>query len=1192
MPALAAGQAQTVTQPPTTEEQRALARAAETGKRVEVVGARSEFDTTYANPDGSTFRLEQSVVPVRVKGRNGSWTAPNAQLEKRGDGSFAPKAAAVDLAFSGGGDGAGLVKIGREGRTLAFGWPGRLPAPSIDGDSAVYANVLPDVDLRMTATVEGFREVLVVKTPKAAAAPALKRITFSLKATRLKVSPTEGGGFSGLDANATEVFTAPPALMWDSSAPEPQASGPVAASRATKAGSAIGGDRNQGPVAGDVTAALPIKVAKSAISLVPDAKMLKETDPSAFPLYIDPTVSWGEAERTLLRSDGYKFYNFDNQDDDGGERGKGVGKCGTWGNAYCGPGYVQRLYYEFSPSNLAGKHILGATFRVSEPWAFQCDPRWVDLVRTNNISSATAWSSRPGELDLMVDRNVSAGRGSLCDPDSPDAPIDFTDNPDETNENLTATVRNFAAGRFARLTLMLRAHDEGDPSAWKRFKNDATLVVDYVGKPNYPTPFGFVAGTGRSCSTEIDEPGTISDPTPQVSATARTVVGGSPGAQLRVRFRVEKQTGATWTPLPDFMSPTSGYLGTGQMSEPSVPQTLEEGPLYRIQSWTRSYWNNFGNWLTSPGSVACYFKIDKTAPKAPTVTFNSTYTPCTTTACLPGGGPGVPGSFTFSPAAGDANVVAYQYKQSNELVWKAPKNGATVTETITPQLPGTYQLEVRAKDNAGVNRWGESQVVSFLVKEGQGPIGRWHFDEGSGAAIDSSTTNPANQDNASLSAGATRDDRGRRGELWEDSQGNPLDVPTSDRGLQLNGVSGYATTSGPVLETRASYTVAAWARLDAKTGHMALVSQDGSAVSPFFLSYEKNLDSWYFGVKANDAADGADYWGNKSKSPAQTGVWTHVAGTYDPITKQLSLYVNGVLQGTSLRTSAWSATGPMQIGRSKWNGSSSFYAKGSIDEVTVWQRALQPQEIAKEAQSLSGATGLPDVELVAHWNAAGAGGTTLADATSGYGRSLSASDGATLDGDSIVLDGSDDAATAPGPVVDDSGSFTVTSTVQMDRQKLLGKSVGYVGQVTGQRTADGSAWGLWFKLTGTKTELDDDGNERTVPVGFWSFGRVNKDGSETWVRSDEEADLDSPVRLTGVFDGLSSAGPVLRLYVGLAQNDADKAYTALVGSGDFSVGKGFSAVAWGHYLPGRIGEVRLWAGAMAGKDQIEAVIGD
>ncbi|HET6354888.1 LamG domain-containing protein [Streptomyces sp.] len=1199
MPVLLSAPAHAAVGPPTSEEQRALARAVETGQRVEVVGARTEFATTYANPDGSTFRLEQSVVPVRVKSPGGSWAKPDATLEKRADGTVAPKAAAVDLTFSGGGDGTGLVKIAREGRTLALGWPGRLPEPTLDGNSAVYANVLPDIDLRMTATVEGFREVLVVKTPKAASNPELKKITFSAKPTRLQLSPTEGGGMTAVDANATEVFSAPPAMMWDSSGKKSPAVGAAASARAATTKATAQGDRAAGPVPGDETADLRIQVGQNAISLAPDAKMLKETDASAFPLYIDPTVSWGEDERTLLRSDGYRFYNFDNQDEGGGERGKGVGKCGTWGGYYCGPGYVQRLYYEFSPANLAGKHILGATFRVTEPWAFQCDPRWVDLVRTNNISSSTAWSSRPGELDLMVDKNVSAGRGSLCDPDSPDAPIDFTDNAAETNENLTATVRDFAAGKFARLTLMLRAHDEGDTSAWKRFKNDGTLVVDYVGKPNYPTPFGFVAGTGVSCSPKIDAPGTISDPTPQLSATARTVVGGSPEAQLRVRFQVQKQTGTTWTALPDFMSPTSGYLGTGQVTRPSVPQALEEGPLYRVQAWTRSYWNNFGNWLTSPGSVACYFKVDKTAPKAPTVTINSTYTPCTTTACAPGGGPGKAGSFTFSPATGDANNVGYEYKQSNETVWRTPKNtGATVTETITPQLPGTYQLEVRAKDNVGVGRPGASQVVSFLVQEGPGPVGRWHFDEDSGQAIDSSTADAANQDNATLSAGAVRDDRGRRGELSYDAQGNPLATPKQDKGLQLDGATGYAATSGPVLETRSSYTVSAWVRLNPSvTKTVTALSQQSSTSSPWGHQYSAFIVShgtagWSMRVMSTSSVGGSIMQEIKPKQPAPKGVWTHVAALHDVAAHKASLYVNGQLQGTADTGTAWNADGPLQIGRLMYNDVYVDHFAGSIDEVAVWQRALEPEEVAREARTLSGTSGLPDVELVGSWNAEGASGTVVADTTSGYGRTMSLAGGATLDGESIVLNGSDGAATTAGPVVDDSGSFTVTTTVQLDKATLLTKQAGYVGQVVGQRTADGSSWGLWFELTGTKTEVDDDGNEHTVPVGYWRFGRVNKDGTSTWVTSDEEAALGSPVRLTGIYDALSEGGPVIRLYVGLAQNDSDKAYTALVGSGDLAVGKGYSSTAWGHFLPARIGEVRLWAGAMAGKDQIKAVIGD
>jgi len=170
---------------------------------------------------------------------------------------------------------------------------------------------------------------------------------------------------------------------------------------------------------------MAVRATGSALSVIPDAHLLGATDPKAYPLYIDPTVTWGESERTLLRSDGYEDYAWGNGSDDLGE---GVGQCGVWNNYYCGPGYTQRLYFEFSPSSLKGKKVLDATFRVTEPWAFQCDPRWVDLERTGNISSSTTWSGRPSNLDLMVDRDVSAGRGSLCDPDSPTAPIEFNDN--------------------------------------------------------------------------------------------------------------------------------------------------------------------------------------------------------------------------------------------------------------------------------------------------------------------------------------------------------------------------------------------------------------------------------------------------------------------------------------------------------------------------------------------------------------------------------------------------------------------------------------------------------------------------------------------------------------------------------------------------------------------------------------------
>lgn len=470
-----------------------------------------------------------------------------------------------------------------------------------------------------------------------------------------------------------------------------------------------------------------------------------------------------------------------------------------------------------------------------------------------------------------------------------------------------------------------------------------------------------------------------------------------------------------------------------------------------------------------------------------------------------------------------------------------------------------------------------------------GPVGRWHFDETDGAAVDSSTTDPALQDNALLSGGAVRDDRGRRGETRFDDGGAELPQPKVDRGLALDGASGHAATSGPVLDTSAGYTVAAWVRADSGTGSAVVLSQDGDRYSPFALSRESN-GRWRFGVK-EDEGSGAAYRGVQSEAPALPNVWTHLAGSYDPATGSLRLYVNGALQGTATVFGTWAAKGALQFGRLKWDTAHQRYFSGSIDEAAAWQRVLPPEEIVAEARTESSSTGRPYVELVADWNPAGASGTSLPDTRSGYGGSLALEGGAALDGTSLTLDGASGAATAPAPLVDPTGSFTMTAKVQLDEEKLLAKDVGYVGQVAGQRAADGSAWGLWYELVSKETRTDGDVT-RTHPLGVWHFGRVGKDGAKSWVSSDELADVSSPVQLTGVFDALSWEGePVVSLYVGSDRNDLEMPYTPASGPGEFAVGKGFSAADWGHFLPGRVSDVRLWAGAMRGSGQIADTVG-
>ncbi|MET8170812.1 LamG-like jellyroll fold domain-containing protein, partial [Streptomyces sp. NPDC005329] len=645
----------------------------------------------------------------------------------------------------------------------------------------------------------------------------------------------------------------------------------------------------------------------------------------------------------------------------------------------------------------------------------------------------------------MVDRNVSAGRGSLCDPDSPDAPIEFNDNAGETNENLTSTVSNFAAGKFSRLTLEIKAHDESDPSAWKRFKNDAVLAVKFVAVPALPTEVGVVTGTGYVCSSNSTDPAIVSDPTPLVQGKPRTAPGGSVGASLRIRWRTEKSDGSTWTLAhTDLDGPSTGYVGNLIKQSRSLP-TLQEGVLYRLRALTLSYYEDGSSRQNTGYTTPCYFKVDPTAPKAPQITVGTPYTVCTTNDCTAHGGPAVKGTFTFKPATGDANNVAYQYRLSSTAAWSADRTGSTVSVGITPPKEGTYRLYVRAKDN--VSRYGAQSVVDFLVADGEKPVGRWNFTEADGAAVDSATWDGA--DNATLAGGAVRDDRGRRGLITRDTSDLALETPVTDKGLALDGSTGYAATAATVLDTSASYTVSAWVRVDPSASRtLTVLSQAPDSGSPFSMKYIP-FGLSYAGGGANTwsmSVMGTDGTLRKASASQATprGVWTHVVGVHDAEAKKVSLYVNGALQSSVDAGTAWKGSGPLQIGRGIWADVYTDYFKGSIDEPTTWQRALSAESIAEEAKTLTSKL-YAGVELVADWSADRGSGTTIADTTSGYGRSLTLGGGASLDGESIVLDGVDDAATTAGPVVDDTGSFTVTALASLDATALAGKSVGYTG---------------------------------------------------------------------------------------------------------------------------------------------------
>lgn len=230
---------------------------------------------------------------------------------------------------------------------------------------------------------------------------------------------------------------------------------------------------------------------------------------------------------------------------------------------------------------------------------------------------------------------------------------------------------------------------------------------------------------------------------------------------------------------------------------------------------------------------------------------------------------------------------------------------------------------------------------------------------------------------------------------------------------------------------------------------------------------------------------------------------------------------------------------------------------------------------------------------MAQWDTTSATGTTIGE-LSPYphpAMRLSAT-GAVLDSDdhALTLDGVSGYASVEGPVVDESGSFTVSARVKPAGQQLATKPIGYRAQVAGQRSGGQSSWALWIL-------------KRTDDIYQWQFTRTATDSlgkvtHETVVTPAADlAELDTWVDVTGVFDAQAPFEAIdpedpsqtreglgtLRLYVGsffMESSSSPGFDAAQQGAGELAAGRGAQGGTTGHYLPGSLRQLRIWTGAM------------
>jgi concanavalin A-like lectin/glucanase superfamily protein/VCBS repeat protein len=544
--------ASAVPEPPCTTAEATVVAAAVMAKRcgtkVEISTLRSETEQTFAKPLGG-YTTERSMEPRWARKPDGSWTGIDTALRVSG-GVVSPVASALPVEFSAGGGGpAARVRSGD--RELAITWPfGALPAPTLSGSAATYAEVLPGVDLTLTASPVGFSEVLVVKTAQAALNPKLAKVMFGFATRNVTAGVTAAGGVEAKDNQGRVVFTSPTPLMWDS-APAP------GVAKAKAAGEAVSQRR---------VATMPVTTDNGELVVTPDAAMIADTT-TRYPVFIDPSWSgrlqnnaWTLVSSKLSDSAFWQGGGFLQNAADIGAVGTGL-TCDSYSatGACLSPTYNVRSYFQMDVSAMKGKSISGASFRIEQRWAWGCGNGGSSAtVRvTNDIGGGTTWNNQPqwwgNEWASSSPANHKLGALHNCA------------GPGDVEFEMTGVVRHAAAANWDFITFVIHVGDENVVDQWKRF-NEATpvLAIDYNSLPNVPDT---LTVDGKPCVTGVGRPFT-----PTVTPTLRARFSDpDPADAMDTRFEWARvREDGSYTPVSETRD--LGGRANGTISETTLQQ--------------------------------------------------------------------------------------------------------------------------------------------------------------------------------------------------------------------------------------------------------------------------------------------------------------------------------------------------------------------------------------------------------------------------------------------------------------------------------------------------------------------------------------------------------------------------------------------------------------------------------------------
>lgn len=590
------------------DETAAMSEARRTGKEVLVDTATSATSLTWARPDGQ-LRSSFHAAPQRAMDATGQWRNLDNTLTRDGAGpgdlDIRPVNAPGPVRFSAGntaaaGDGeeSVLAEAEIDGHTIAYTWPGPLPAPVLDGPRALYPEVRPGVDLLLVARdTGGFAQLLIVKNGAPATVDAVRTVTYGLRSETLVFRrDATTGGVQVLDpANGREVASIPTQFGWDSSGRDPDlAPGTPVRTATTTAADVLKLSGLSGIEPGTRQAPIPTRVDRDGtgdvrLHLDAAATGLLTDENVRYPVFLDPALISGTTGWTFVYKPNPNSNYWNGTNFNGGTSDARVGyESETGGTARS----FWRMGYS---SSLKGADVSAATFKVLNNYSWSCRGRQIELWRTDSISTGTTWNKQPRWTEPQESKSFAHGYNSDCADDY----VSF---------NAMEAAQLGADQGWSNITFGMRAASESDEFAWRKFRaTSAELSVTYNRPPREPT--GGASAPGGACVPGPGGGATIGRTNLVLSATAT-----DPDNNLRgLRFRFWKVGAA----VPSGTLVTNLSSGKASLTIPAT--TLEHAAVY---SWDVTAEDLLDETSSSfpPGDEPCRLTVNATAPPPPVVT--------------------------------------------------------------------------------------------------------------------------------------------------------------------------------------------------------------------------------------------------------------------------------------------------------------------------------------------------------------------------------------------------------------------------------------------------------------------------------------------------------------------------------------------------------------------------------------------